>query len=211
MVEIAGRALGKPIADLVELNRLFTAWVETAYHRRVHSETGFEPLTRWLTGAPFAIPTAPDLAEAFKWAEVRRVDKTGLVRMHGNRYQVDPGLARQRVELVFDPFDLTRIEVRHNGVDAGTATPFQLARHSHPKARPETPAEDPPPHSGIDYLALLDELHGRVTAAKVNYAALLGDPDAAGEQLGPQRAADGERDDGQGDDGHGDVQIGEGS
>ena len=30
-----------------ELNRLFTAWVETVYHRRVHSETGAAPLARW--------------------------------------------------------------------------------------------------------------------------------------------------------------------
>jgi putative transposase len=151
--------------------------VETVYHRRVHSETQQEPLARWETGAPFAIPTAQDLAEAFKWAEIRRVDKSGLVRMHGNRYQVDPILAGQRVELVFDPFDLSRIEVRHNGTGAGTATPFEIARHSHPKARPEIPDQGPPPHSGIDYLALLDEQHGRNTAAKLNYAALLGDPD----------------------------------
>ena len=40
-----------PVGDLVELNRLFTAWVETVYHRRVHSETGQPPLAplarRW--------------------------------------------------------------------------------------------------------------------------------------------------------------------
>jgi putative transposase len=143
---------------------------------------------------------------------VRQVDKTGLARMHGNRYQVDPGLAGQRIELVFDPFDLTRIEVRHNGVDAGTATPFQIARHSHPKARPEIPAEGPPPHSGIDYLALLDAEHGRTTAAKVNYAALLGSPETAdhnNERPDGQPAAG---DEGVSiDDGHGDEQVGEGS
>jgi putative transposase len=32
---------GRQLADLAEMNRLFTAWVETVYHRRVHSETGF--------------------------------------------------------------------------------------------------------------------------------------------------------------------------
>jgi putative transposase len=176
VVEIAGRARGgAAIADLAELNRLFTAWVETVYHRREHSETETEPLARWMSGAPFRIPTAQDLAEAFKWAEIRRVDKTGVVRMHSNRYQVDPGLAGQRVELVFDPFDLTRIEVRLNGADEGLATPFQVTRHSHPKARPETPDQEPPPHSGIDYLALLDDQHTRDTAGKVNYSALLSD------------------------------------
>ena len=33
-----------PVADLGELNRLFTAWVETVYHRQIHSETGQAPL-----------------------------------------------------------------------------------------------------------------------------------------------------------------------
>jgi putative transposase len=196
LVEIAGGARGgRPIADLAELNRLFTAWVETVYHRRVHSETEAEPLARWETGKPFPVPTPADLAEAFKWAEVRRVDKTGVVRMHGNRYQVDPGLADQRVELVFDPFDLSRIEVRLNGTDEGLATPFQVTRHSHPKARPETPAQEPPPHSGIDYLALLDAQHTRDAAGKVNYAALLGDQTPPGpDQPGTDAADDDDTD-----------------
>ena len=35
---------------IAELNRLFTAWAETVYHRRVHSETGQAPLARWDAG-----------------------------------------------------------------------------------------------------------------------------------------------------------------
>ena len=37
-------------AALLELNRLFTAWVETAYHCSVHSETGQRPMDRWEAG-----------------------------------------------------------------------------------------------------------------------------------------------------------------
>jgi putative transposase len=193
VVEIVGRTLGgRPIPDLAELNRLFTAWVETVYHRREHSETQAQPLARWEKGAPFRVPTPADLAEAFKWAEWRRVDKTGVVRMHSNRYQVDPGLAGERVELVFDPFNLHRIEVRLGGKDEGLATPFQIGRHSHPKARPETPAAQPPPHSGIDYLALLDDQYTRSVAGKVNYAALLGDqqPPETEDTANPDTPAD---------------------
>ncbi|EUA51333.1 putative tRANSPOSASE [Mycobacterium xenopi 3993] len=57
----------------MELNRLFVAWVETEYHRRVHTETGQPPLDRWEAGwdrlghTP-AIPTADDLTEAFLWS-----------------------------------------------------------------------------------------------------------------------------------------------
>ena len=178
LVEIAATdgGPGHPITDLAELNRLFTAWVETVYHRREHSETGQTPLSRWLAGGPFPTPTPKDLAEAFKWSEFRTVSKTALVSMHNNRYQVDPALVGRRVELVFDPFDLATISVRIDGADAGTARPFQVTRHAHPKARPETPTESSSvPSTAIDYLALIDTQHTSTTAMKVNYAALLGD------------------------------------
>jgi putative transposase len=182
---------GRQLQDLHELNRLFTAWVEKVYHQRVHSETGMAPLTRWMTGAPFPVPAAADLAEAFRWSEYRGVSKTALVSLHGNRYQVDPLLVGRRVELVFDPFDLTFMRVRLDGIDAGTAMPFQMTRHSHPKARPEVPAEEPKPTTGIDYLGLIDAAHTAELAQRVNYAALadaLPDeqppPDAAGLDLG---------------------------
>src|SRR5579863_1796720 len=165
---------GREVSDLAEMNRLFTAWVENVYHRRVHSETGMAPLARWMAGAPFPVPSPGDLADAFRWAEWRTVAKTGLVSLHGNRYQVDPALAGCKVELVFDPFDLSFLRVRHEGRDAGTAQPFQVSRHSHPKARPEVPAEQPVPATGIDYLALVDARHTAELAGKVNYSALAG-------------------------------------
>jgi putative transposase len=185
VVEIAAAdgAPGREIKSLEELNRLFTAWVENVYHRRVHTETAQAPLARWMTGAPFAVPASQDLAEAFRWSEHRSVSKTSLVSLHGNRYQVEPHLVGRRVELVFDPFDLSFLRVRLGGEDHGTALPFQISRHSHPKARPETPAEDPIPTTGIDYLGLVDAAHSAEQAGKVNYAAF-GHPDdpAAGEQ-----------------------------
>jgi len=39
-----------PAAALLELNGLFTAWVESVYHHQVHSETGQTPLARWNDG-----------------------------------------------------------------------------------------------------------------------------------------------------------------
>jgi len=161
------------VADLLELNRLFTAWVETVYHRRTHSETGQPPLARWSAGAPFPLPTPAALAEAFLWEERRRVTKTATISLHGNTYQVDPTLAGQRVELVFDPFDLTQLEVRLAGKPVGLAIPHRIGRHAHPKARPETPAEPPKP-TGIDYARLIDGAHQAQLARRVNYAALTG-------------------------------------
>ena len=165
------------VKDLTALNRLLTAWVETVYHVREHSETGQPPLARWEAGGPFPVPAEPDLAEAFRWSEWRTVTRVATVSMHGNRYQVDPGLAGRRVELVFDPFDLTVLSVRSGGRDAGVATPHHITRHAHPKARPEPlPGDDIPRGTGIDYLALLGEQHDRQAARPVNYAALAGAP-----------------------------------
>ena len=152
------------VAALLELNRLFTAWVETEYHRRTHSETGQTPLDRWdagwaRLGRPPAMPTVPDLTEAFLWSEYRTVTKTATVSLHSNTYQVEPALVGRKVELVFSPFDLQTIEVRYCGKSFGKALPHNITRHTHPKARPETGEPVPPPPTGIDYLNLTAQAH----------------------------------------------------
>src|SRR6266545_6302852 len=107
LVEL-GTPGGHQVADLVELNRLFTAWVETVYQRRPHSETGQPPIERWLAAGPPALPTPEQLYQAFLWSERRTVTKTATCSLNGNVYEVDAALVGRRVELVFDPFDLTR-------------------------------------------------------------------------------------------------------
>jgi len=150
-------------ADLAELNRLFAAWVEGVYHRRVHSETGETPLARFdVTVVRF--PTPPELHEAFLWSETRTVTKVATVSLLGNHYQVDAALVGQRVELVFDPFDLTRIDVRVHGRPMGAAVPQHIGRHAHPAARPDdTPP--PAPSTGIDYLRLVEAQRDHDVAA----------------------------------------------
>jgi len=104
------------------------------------------------------------------------VTKTGTVSLHGNTYEVDAALIGRRVELVFDPFDLTDISVRYAGRDLGTAIPRIIGRHVHPAAKP---TEQPPaPVTGIDYLALVRARHTTTLAsARVDYAALATPPD----------------------------------
>jgi putative transposase len=161
------------VGDLLELNRLFAAWTETVYHRQIHSETGAAPLARWQAGGPMPLPAPHVLAEAFLWEEHRVVAKTATVSLHGNAYEVDPALVGARVELVFDPFDLASIEVRLGGVPMGPAIPHRITRHSHPKARPETPPSAPPHPTGIDYLRLVDAAHNQQLATQINYDELL--------------------------------------
>jgi putative transposase len=177
------------LTDLGALNRLFVAWVEGEYHRRPHSETGQPPLQRWLIGAPFPQPTPPPLAEAFKWSEYRQVSKTAVVKLFANRYCVDAVLVGRTVELVFDPFDLTAIEVRWGDKPMGLAVPQVIGRHAHPKAKPEQPDADPPPPTGIDYLQLLADQHNDNLARRINYGALT-NPNSVGATTGNAPADD---------------------
>lgn len=144
------------VADLDRLNTLFAAWVETIYHHRVHTETGHTPLERFAAIGPPVLPTPGLLHEAFLWSETRQVTKTATVNLFSNLYEVDAALVGRRVELVFDPFDLTDIEVRYQQRPMGRAVPMRVGRHSHPQARPENP---PAPPTGIDYLALVEARH----------------------------------------------------
>jgi putative transposase len=154
LVEIENRG----VSDLIEMNRLFTAWVETVYHRRVHSETKVAPLERFVAGGPFTIPTPAQLHEAFLWSAYRVVTKTATVSVYANIFEVDAALVGRRVECVFDPFDLTTIDIRYQDRSMGPGVPQVIARHTHPMARPESrPAPAP---TGIDYLTLLAERHG---------------------------------------------------
>ncbi|MCA1679407.1 MAG: DDE-type integrase/transposase/recombinase [Actinobacteria bacterium] len=157
--------------DLAELNRLFGAWLEVVYHRRAHSETGQSPLERFdAAGAP-ALPTPALLREAFLWSQERTVTKTATVSLHSNQYEVDAALVGRKVELVFDPFDLTRIEVRYQRRPFGAAVPLQIGRHTHPQAERELPP--PPAPTGIDYLKLLAEKRDRELGGhRIDYASL---------------------------------------
>lgn len=163
--------------SLEQLNRLFGAWLEQRYHHAVHRETGQAPLDRFAAAGTPTVASPALLAEAFRWAELRTVTKTAMVSLHGNRYEVDPALVGRRVQLVFDPFDLTVLQVRCNGQAFGTAIGHELKTHVHPRATAEPPdqldgmATTP---TGIDYLALVEAEHDAATRRSINFADLPG-------------------------------------
>ncbi len=171
LIELTVPGVAEKVTDLATLNELFTAWVETVYHHRVHSETDQSPLARFSTAESPVLPTPAQLHQAFLWSEYRLVTKTATVSLHGNTYQVEPALIGRRVELVFDPFDLADIAVRYTGRDMGTAVPHQIGRHVHPAVTP-THQAGPAPATGIDYLALVRGQHTTAVAHRVNYAAM---------------------------------------
>jgi putative transposase len=160
------------IESLEQLNDLFFAWAEQVANRRVHAETGQPPICRFEAGGPPRQAGPGLLREAFRWSVTRKVTRTATVPLEGNAYAVDPALTGRRVELRYDPEDLTAIEVFLDGRPAGTAVPFVTRRHVHravPQAAPADPAA-----TGIDYLGLVAAAHDEAagTGAKIDFTRL---------------------------------------
>ena len=112
-------------------------------------------------------------------------DRVGVAALK-NQYEVDAALVGRRVELVFDPFDLTRIEVRYRHRPFGTAVPLVIGRHTHPQAERELPP--PPASTGIDYLRLLaDKRDAELGGQRIDFARLAYDGDGDGDGDGEDR------------------------
>ena len=155
-----------------QLNDLLAAWAGQVANRRVHAETGEPPAGRFEKTGPHRQADPVLLADAFRWSVTRKVTRTATVPLEGNAYAVDPALTGRRVELRYDPEDLTRIDVLLDGRPAGAATPFVTRRHVH-RAVPQAARPDPVP-TGIDYLALVAAAHDEAagTGAKIDFARL---------------------------------------
>jgi putative transposase len=171
-IETAGAGGGSACSSLADLNRLFTAWLHQRYHRTVHSETGQSPAQRYHRADTPAVrrPGPELLRRAFLWREQRTVSAFATVSLHGNRYEVDASLTGRKVDLLFNPFDLTGVEVDYQGRPMGRAVPHQVKRHAHPDVKPHTPA--PVEATGIDYLRLIEAAHHTDVGQAINYASL---------------------------------------
>jgi transposase InsO family protein len=105
------------IQTLADLNRFFTAWLEVAYNQKIHNTFKQRPADRYFK-CEYPIRRIPphELAEIFLLEEKRKVDKTGCVSLLGTVYEVEPRLAGETVELRFDPYELSIIQVWKDGV-----------------------------------------------------------------------------------------------
>ena len=123
----------EPVKTLAELNHKFYVWLDEGYTHDYHDALKLEqrdPQTGKILQKRERTPyqaytedpakvryiSSLECRDAFLWEEQRTVDKTGCVKLSGLVYDVGVALNRCRVDLRYDPFDLSVIEVWHNGV-----------------------------------------------------------------------------------------------
>ena len=81
----------------------------------------------------------------------------GCIELQGNTYAVDAHLAGRKLELRFDPLDLSQMEVFLDGLSLGQAAVVQQGREKHIAVAHlvTQPPQPPKPKSSLDYLAAL--------------------------------------------------------
>jgi transposase InsO family protein len=140
-----------------DLNRLLSIWVEEGYNHHPHSALdGQTPAERFQQDERrirFASPE--ECRQAFLWEESRRVDKAGCIKLSGTFYEVGINLIGKTVDIRFDPFDLSLVEVWRNGKMVGTAAPLVIKEFN--DSQKDEVAETRPAPDGSRLLKVLEE------------------------------------------------------
>jgi len=146
------------VTTLTELNTSLWAWLACVYHQHEHSETHQTPWVRYTAGLAQVRHADPEtVRRAFLWREKRKVHRDATLSLQGNRYQVDTPYAGRTLELRFDPFDLSQVELYLDSARVGLATVVIQNRQRHLAVEhlATEPPEPPKPQSSLDYLAIL--------------------------------------------------------
>jgi putative transposase len=158
----------RPEAPLLsELNAFWRAWLDERYHRTPHSETGEPPVERWqrLLASTVVRRVDPVLLDEVLRLRARRTvhAKTSTIEVAGVRFVVDTALRRRRVDVLFDPHDLSSVLVYFDG---------RRIQRAQPQLPGEPPVAGPGaalrPAPSVDYLALLRRDHERRRAAELS-------------------------------------------
>jgi transposase InsO family protein len=122
--QVEGRLMpmleGCPDLTLTQLNEATQAWVEFEYNRKIHSEIGMAPLTRYLAGPSVGrpCPASEALRQAFT-VEQRRSQRRsdGTLSLAGSRFEVSSRFRHlRRLTVRYASWDLSFVLL----VDPGT-------------------------------------------------------------------------------------------
>ena len=122
----------EPVKTLPELNRKFSIWLDEGYIHASHDALKLEerdPHTGEILSKQERTPyqaytedpakvkyiSSLECRDAFLWEEQRTVDKSGCIKLAGVVFDVGVALIRRRVDVRYDPFDLSVVEIWHEG------------------------------------------------------------------------------------------------
>jgi transposase InsO family protein len=128
-------ALEKP-KTLDQLNRLFWVWLEECYQHKPHSSlaNNMSPEATYHSdkkALKFLDPEA--IANAFLHLEERKVDKSGCISFQGEKYEVGLPFIGCKVNVVYDPADISQLTIEYEGHPSWTAKKLVIGERTGPK------------------------------------------------------------------------------
>ena len=110
----------------------------------------------------------------FLWEETRSVDKTGAVRLKGLVYDAGVDLIGKKVDLRFDPFDLSVVEIWHNGLFVRKSTELVIREFLPKSTPPENTAAAPGSSRLLDVYKNRNDSREKQKNAAISFVDMLG-------------------------------------
>ena len=162
----------EPTRTLPELNRKFSVFLDEGYAHEPHEALKLEerdPKTGEILSKRERTPyqaytedpakvryvSSIECRDAFLWEEQRTVDKSGCIKLNGVVFDVGAALVRKRVDVRYDPFDISVVEVWHGGKFQRKAEKLCIPEFV-PKQAP-SPAPPPRKPTGSRLLKVYEE------------------------------------------------------
>jgi transposase InsO family protein len=120
------RLVFNPVDSIEQLNERFWAWLETEYHRRPHKGLdGQTPVERFAERSHHlhTLDAQMDVEGLFLARTTRRVRRDATISLEGRTFEVPVALRGRQVEVRYDPFTFSRVEIYLDEQYMGRATP----------------------------------------------------------------------------------------
>ncbi|GAB6275384.1 MAG: hypothetical protein STSR0004_22510 [Peptococcaceae bacterium] len=129
------RLQSENLVSLNTLNQAFWNWLETDYHRAVHSSLGVTPLDKYLSQISQVkmVEDPAMLEQLFLKREMRKVKHDGTISVNKKLYEVPQEFISQKIEVRFNPGNLKEVFIFVDGVKAALAKPVNLVDNAKAK------------------------------------------------------------------------------
>jgi len=116
------------IESLSHLNSVYRAWLDEGYQHGEHKGIGnYTPMQAFQKDEKrIRFATPEECYDAFLHEETRTVDKAGCFSLSGITFEAGVAFIRKKVDVRFDPFDLSVVEVWHGGAKRLEAKPIAI-------------------------------------------------------------------------------------
>ena len=118
----------EPPDTLETLNQKFRIWLDEGYiHKKHDSLAEHTPYEAYQADAvKVRFVSQQECRDLFLWEQTRTVDNSGCVSVFGVEYEAGAEFARKKVDVRYDPFDLSVVEIWRDGQRIKQARPIVI-------------------------------------------------------------------------------------